>query len=101
MNRTELNLIALFIVLALSLSGCGGQSYDQGEAHEAVEAAAETAHDIVDQAVAVARDLESGAGSAEQVLEEHGITVEKFEGLLYEISSDSKLAKKFREALGI
>jgi len=37
----------------------------------------------------------------EATAEEHGITVEKFEELLYEISSDSKLAKKFREALGI
>jgi len=101
MNRTERNLIALFIVLALTLSGCGGESYDQGDAQQAVEAAAETVHDVVDQAVAVARDLESEADSAEQVLEKHGITAEKFEELLYEISSDSKLAKKFREALGI
>jgi len=99
MIRTERNLIALFVVLALLLPGCGGQSYDQGDVQEAVTAAAETVSDVVDQAVAVARDLESESKSAEQVLDEHGITVERFEELIYEISSDSKLAKKFKDRL--
>ena len=101
MTGTERNLIALFAVLALALTGCGGQSYDQGGRQDAVEAAAQTAHDAVDAAVAVARELESGTQPAEQVLEEHGLTVDRFEELLYEISSDSELAKRFSEALGL
>jgi hypothetical protein len=100
MSRTERNLTALSIALALTLSGCG-QTYDQSAGEDAVAAAAETVKDTVDRAVAVARDLESEGNSAEQVLAEHGITLEKFEELLYEISSDSELAKKFSEALGL
>lgn len=97
---------SLSIALTLALVGCGGPAHESGDSPtvtELADAAKQVGGSLAglfDKAVEVAREIETDSSSAEDVLKQHGLTVEKFEDVLYEISGDRELSEKFNEALG-
>lgn len=97
---------SLLIALTLALAGCGGTANESGDSPtvtELADAAKQVGGSLAglfDKAVDVAREIETDSSSVEEILEQHGLTVEKFEDVLYEISSDKELSAKFNEALG-
>jgi hypothetical protein len=92
--------------LALALACCGGPAHDSGDLPEVTElaGAAEQAGGalagLFDKAVAAAREIRTDSSSVEEILKQHGLTVEKFEDVLYQISDDRELSEKFNRAVG-
>jgi hypothetical protein len=85
----------LVLLLLAVCAGCGG-----GDAGSAPEAADDALPEIVQEAVDVARELDADPDDAEAVLERHGLDVESFEAMMYEISSDPTLAQAYTAQLG-
>jgi hypothetical protein len=105
-GKTWTTAAGLSIVLVLALAGCGGPANDSGDSPtvtELADAAKEVGGSLAglfDKAVEVAREIETDSSSVEEILKQHGLTVEKFEDVLYEISGDKELSARFNEALG-
>lgn len=93
MNRAGLLLL---IVCGLVVAGCGAPA-PEPPAEET--AAAVATGDIVQRAVEIAKAIEADPDSAAQILEDHGLTVEQFEDMMYEISADPVLSKAYEAAL--
>jgi len=91
------------LVLATALLGCSGSGSVEPDSQVAAPNAstATTPSDPVAKAVAVAREIEADADDVDAILERHGLTVETFEELLYDISSDPELSKRYNAALGL
>jgi hypothetical protein len=96
----------LLIALTVALVGCGGTAQESGDSPtvaELADAAKEAGGSLAglfEKAVEVAREIETDSSPVEEILKEHGLTVEKFEDVLYEISGDRELSEKFNKALG-
>ncbi|MBW2461096.1 MAG: hypothetical protein JRH11_05585 [Deltaproteobacteria bacterium] len=78
-------LIALLLSCALSgacLAACGSESDDP-----------------VERAAAIARDIQADPANAEEVLEDHDITIDEFEELIYEIAADPEQSQRYEAAL--
>lgn len=94
------------LALTTALLGCPGPGTDSPDEQAAPPAAAErpSSADLpesVRQAVAVARDIEADPDDVDAILERHGLTAEKLEDLMYQISSDPELSKAYNAALGL
>jgi hypothetical protein len=71
------------LCLAL-LAACG----DDGEPEDPAERGA-----------AIAREIEADPESAEEILEEHEMSIEDFEALMYEIAADPEMSERYQELL--
>lgn len=88
---------ALLLALAFGL-GCGGSSAP-AEPSEARSKGEQTLPKSVRTAVAVAYGLEATPNDIEGVLQRQGLTVEQYEDLMYEISSDPALREAYSSAM--
>jgi hypothetical protein len=87
-----MKIAALTIVLILLAGvGCGGGTQEAEDG---------TLPEIVQKAVTVAEELKADPDDVEAVLERHGLDVESFEAMMYEISSDPELTKAYTARLG-
>jgi len=93
MNRAGLLLL---IGCALIFCGCGAPA---PEPPTQETAAADATGDIVQRAAEIARAIEADPDSAEQILQDQGLTAEQFEEMIYEISADPELSKAYEAAL--
>ena len=75
------------VVIALSLSlaslACGD---DEPE-------------DDAERAAAIAREIKASPDDAEQILEDHELTIDEFEALMYEIAADPELSERYQTLL--
>ncbi len=55
--------------------------------------------DPVERAAAIARDIQADPANAEEVLEDHDITIDEFEELIYEIAADPEQSQRYEAAL--
>jgi hypothetical protein len=97
MMRRSYGLVA-WLIVSVALLGCGGsevQTSDDPATSQAATAVSET----VSKAVAVAKQIEASPDDIDAILEQHGLTVETFEDMLYEISSDPELSEAYNAAL--
>ena len=53
----------------------------------------------VERGAAIAREIRAEPAKAEAILEEHEITIEEFEALMYEIAADPELSARYEELL--
>ena len=89
------------LLLGMSLAGtlvaCGG---DKAAAEGGQEAAAEAANTdpTVTKAAELAKKIDAEPGKAEAILEEAGMSVEDFEALMLDISSDPAKTEAFAKA---
>ena len=88
--------LLLLIVCCWIVAGCAAPEPEQ-PAQEIV--AADAAGDIVQRAVEIAKAIEADPDAAGQVLEDHGLTVEQFEQMMYDISADPELSRAYEAAL--
>jgi hypothetical protein len=97
MMRRSYGLV-VWLIVSVALLGCGGsevQTSDDAATPQAATAVSET----VSKAVAVAKQIEANPDDIDAILEQHGLTVETFEDMLYEISSDPELSEAYNAAL--
>jgi hypothetical protein len=87
----------LFLMLALGVAGCESQPRQVPETP--ADEAQSALPDVVQKAVAIAKEIEADPDAAEEVLERHGLDVEQFEGMIYEISADPELSRAYNAAL--
>ena len=87
--------VGTVLVLAAGCTRPGGDAADAGNAAEATGAAATS----VDRAVAVARALHANPAATDSILSAHRLTRAGFDALMYEIASDSALARAYAEAI--
>jgi hypothetical protein len=95
------------IVLMTLLLGCGGTADHGTEAVDADRPAAQTApasdtagaEDLVARAVEIAKAIEADPDAAEAILEQHDLTIESYEALMYDISADPELTRAYEAAL--
>jgi len=92
MNRASVLLLTVALALA---TGCSGSEPDASGA----PAEATVENDLVTQAAAIARAIEADPDAADAILESHGVSVEDFEQMMYEISADPALASAYEAAL--
>jgi len=93
MNRAGLLLL---IGCGLIVAGCGAPA-PEPPAEET--AAVDAPSDIVERAAEIAKAIDADPDSAERILQDHGLTVEQFEDMMYEISADPELSKAYEAAL--
>jgi hypothetical protein len=91
MFRSVLILFAA-VALAVSVAACRGETHRGGDD----AASGETSQVAV--AAAITRAVASDPDSAEAVLREHGLTVEEFEAMMYDIAADPELSADFEAA---
>ena len=102
MNRTGLWIPILMLALLAACGGGGGTEEAQATGSQAAPAndeATGAADDPVSLAVEIAEALEADPDSAEAILERHGLTVEQYEALMYDISADPELSRAYEAAL--
>jgi hypothetical protein len=94
MRRLAFMILAFtMIAVPLACSGTGDESTTPP-----VESAS-PASDQVRLAVTVAKEIEADPDRVDAILEEHGLTEETFEELLYEIAEDPVLSQEYQQAL--
>ncbi len=76
-------LSALLLLVAVA-TGCG----DDGEPQ-----------DIAERGAAIAREIRADPEHAEDILQEHEMSIEDFEALMYEIAADPEMSEKYQELL--
>jgi|GEM_PF-6737474 len=54
----------------------------------------------VDTAVRIAQSVQANPDRADAVLREHGMTVEEYEDLMYEIAADPAMSEEFNSRMG-
>lgn len=105
-DATRKAVAGLSLALALALACCGGPAHESGgspdvaKLADAAEQAGGALAGLFDKAVAAAREIRTDSSSVEEILKQHGLTVEKFEDVLYQISDDRELSEKFNRAVG-
>jgi hypothetical protein len=72
------------LVLTLALTGCGSCGSE----------------DEVLRAAEIAREIRERPDDTEAILEEHEMTIEELEALMYEIAADPEKSQRYQEALG-
>lgn len=101
----------LSVLAALALAACSGEpgatessrrpSGTVGAAAApAPRALTDAERAMVDKAAAVARAIEANPEGAGQVLQQHGLTQEQFEAMLYDIAADPDLTAVYTARLG-
>ena len=80
------------LFLLLLLAGCAAGTQQGGAG---AEATADETPEVVRQAVAITQEIEADPDAADQILARHGLTVEQFEEMMYEISSDPALSRAY------
>lgn len=93
MNRASVLLLTVALTLA---TGCSGSEPDTAGAAAGVEGEV----DLVTRAATIARAIEADPDAADAILERHGVSVEDFEQMMYDISADPALAKAYEAAMG-
>jgi len=88
--------LLLLIGCCLIVAGCAAPEPEQA-AQSTV--AADATNDVVQRAVEIARAIEADPDAAERILEDHGLTVEQFEQMMYDISADPDLSKAYEAGL--
>ena len=89
-------VLVLAALLTVGSVGCGGSA--ESYPPESVVPDASRAPDLVDHAVAIAKEIEAEPDATEEILARHGLDVEQFEAMLYEIGSDPELSKAYSAA---
>jgi hypothetical protein len=97
MMRRFYGLVAL-LVLSVALLGCGGSDVNTSD-DQASPQTPTVSSETVSKAVAVAKEIEANPDDVDAILEQHGLTLETFEDMLYEISSDPELSEAYNAAL--
>lgn len=97
-------LLAVTLLLAGSLIGCGGQDKTQATSDETTvvkEAQALTVEQVkqVETAVAIAKAIEVAPSTAAAVLEKFDMSAEDFENLMFEISANEQMTAAYEEGL--
>ena len=87
--------VLLPLLLLLAPVGCGGGGGD-GDTGSAVDAASS---ERVVEAVEIQKEINADAGRAEEILQEHGMTIDDYEDMMAEISADPELSRQFNELL--
>lgn len=90
--------LLLLIGCCLIVAACAAPEPEPPAQEEAV-ADAPAPSDAVQKAVEIAKAIEADPDAADQVLQSHGLTVEEFEQMMYEISADPALSKAYEAAL--
>lgn len=101
----------VIILAALALGACSGEpgSTESSRRSSGTEGAAaapapraltDAERAMVDKAGAVARAIEANPDGAAQILQQHGLTQEQFEGMLYDIAADPDLTAAYTARLG-
>ncbi|MDH3591967.1 MAG: hypothetical protein OER88_08820 [Planctomycetota bacterium] len=90
--RTRSVLFAVLLLIAAV--GCGG-----GENGDAGSAAGAASNEKVLEAVEIQKAINADAGRAEEILQEHDMTIDDYEDLMAEISADPELSRSFNELL--
>jgi hypothetical protein len=86
--------LCLIIALAMAL-GCAAPGGDDEEI-----ASTAAGDDIVTQAAGIAREIAADPDSAEAILARHGMTIEQFDQMMFDISADPELSEAYAAALG-
>lgn len=90
--------LLLLIGCCLIVAGCAAPEPEPPAQEEAVADVA-APNDVVQKAVEIAKAIEADPDATEQVLQDHGLTVEEFEQMMYEIGADPELTKAYEAAL--
>ena len=93
--RRHSALVVLSLLLLL-LAGCAAGTQQSGAD---TAATADETPEIVRQAVAITQEIEADPDAVEQILERHGLSVEQFEEMMYEISSDPALSRAYNSRI--
>jgi len=90
--------VAIFgILLLVAGVACSSREADYGEK---AEQASSELPDPVSVAIAITGEIESNPERAEEILEEHGMTEEAFDELMYRIAADPALREAYNAARG-
>ena len=76
------------IVLALTLSALALLACDSEEDDPALRAAA------------IAREIRANPDGTEAILDEHDMTIEEFEALMYDVAADPEMSQRYQAAVG-
>ena len=79
-----------------AIDAVGAADEPSSSAHEAAEI---DLPEIVRTAVTVAREIDADPDNSEAILKRHGLTLEAFEEMLYDISGDPELSQAYNAAL--
>jgi hypothetical protein len=90
--------VALVLGLALAI-GVGCQSREDEAPTVGVQEEQAALPEIVQTAVAIAKEIEADPDSVEAVLERHGLDPDGFDDMMYQISVDPDLSKAYNAAL--
>jgi hypothetical protein len=89
--RTALQLVAAMAAMSFAACDCGDSEEDPASA------AAE--EDDALRAAAIAREIRAAPDDTEAILERHGLTIEEFEALMYDIAADPEASQRYETAL--
>lgn len=70
------------LLLAIASFACGADSDDPAE-----------------RGAEIAKEIQAAPANAEAILEEHEMTIDEFEALMYEIAADPELSERYQELL--
>jgi hypothetical protein len=90
--------LLLWIVLALALTGCAGETTDADRASGDSTTSVST-DDLVTRAAEITKAMDADPAAVESILETHGVTPEEFEEMMYEIAADPALSEAYEAAL--
>ena len=99
MTGTRLSAMGTILLLLLAVGIAGCESPPRQAAEAPAEEASAAPPDLVQQAVAIAREIEAEPDAVEEILERHGLDAERFEEMIYEISGDPELSRAYNAAL--
>jgi hypothetical protein len=94
-------LLSLCVLALPLLAGCSGNGSSATSATAAPAPAARAGalstsqQSRVDKAAAIARAIESSPSSADAALQQHGMTEQQFEDLMYEIAADPEMSQAY------
>ena len=90
--------------LGLVMSGCGSDgapaTTNSSTTTASSGAAAPSANAKVEKAAAIAKAIEANPDGSSEVLRQHGMTVQQFEDLMYEIAADPKMSAAYNARVG-
>jgi hypothetical protein len=90
--------LLLWIVLALVLTGCAGETPDADRASSESTTSVSN-DDLVTRAAEITKAMNADPSAVERILETHGVTPEEFEEMMYEIAADPALSQAYEAAL--
>jgi hypothetical protein len=98
------SMMASAVVLLALLGGCesmsGGSSTTTNSGSGGSTPISRSGSSRVDTAVRIAQGVQANPDRADAVLREHGMTVEEYEDLMYEIAADPAMSEEFNSRMG-